>query len=160
MFYKDITGTPIYLYFQMKWILFVMPFRKATGIKCYPCLSFSHSILVSMLVFWVEMSKCFEIFAQCFWRHYTDQVEIKLFLFFVPGLSPLNYWKIANLVFSFSVSRGICDLWKCSYLFNLYKKVWEHIFLAHLAFPTSNQDGCQAQNRKKGGWNFNCPLLL
>ena len=26
--------------------------------------------------------------------------------------------------------------------------------------PTSNQDGCQAQNRKKGGWNFNCPLLL
>jgi hypothetical protein len=26
--------------------------------------------------------------------------------------------------------------------------------------PTSNQDGCQAKNRKKGGWNFNCPLLL
>ena len=26
--------------------------------------------------------------------------------------------------------------------------------------PTSNQDGRQAQNRKKGGWNFNCPLLL
>ena len=26
--------------------------------------------------------------------------------------------------------------------------------------PTSNQDGHQAQNRKKGGWNFNCPLLL
>ena len=21
-------------------------------------------------------------------------------------------------------------------------------------FPTSNQDGCQAKNRKKGGWNF------
>ena len=27
-------------------------------------------------------------------------------------------------------------------------------------FPTSNQDGRQAKNRKKGGWNFNCPLLL
>ena len=26
--------------------------------------------------------------------------------------------------------------------------------------PTSNQDGRHAQNRKKGGWNFNCPLLL
>ncbi len=26
--------------------------------------------------------------------------------------------------------------------------------------PTSNQDGHQAQNRKKGGWHFNCPLLL
>jgi hypothetical protein len=26
--------------------------------------------------------------------------------------------------------------------------------------PTSNQDGCQAKNRKKGGWNFDCPLLL
>ena len=26
--------------------------------------------------------------------------------------------------------------------------------------PTSNQDGHQAQNRKKGGWNFNWPLLL
>ena len=26
--------------------------------------------------------------------------------------------------------------------------------------PTSNQDGRQAQNRKKGRWNFNCPLLL
>jgi hypothetical protein len=26
--------------------------------------------------------------------------------------------------------------------------------------PTSNQDGHQAKNRKKGGWNFNCPLLL
>ena len=26
--------------------------------------------------------------------------------------------------------------------------------------PTSNQDGCQAKNRKKWGWNFNCPLLL
>jgi hypothetical protein len=26
--------------------------------------------------------------------------------------------------------------------------------------PTFNQDGHQAQNRKKGGWNFNCPLLL
>jgi hypothetical protein len=26
--------------------------------------------------------------------------------------------------------------------------------------PTSNQDGRQSQNRKKGGWNFNCPLLL
>ena len=25
--------------------------------------------------------------------------------------------------------------------------------------PTSNQDGHQAKNRKKGGWNFNCPLL-
>jgi hypothetical protein len=25
--------------------------------------------------------------------------------------------------------------------------------------PTSKQDGRQAQNRKKGGWNFNCPLL-
>ena len=25
---------------------------------------------------------------------------------------------------------------------------------------SSNQDGRQAQNRKKGGWNFNCPLLL
>ena len=25
---------------------------------------------------------------------------------------------------------------------------------------TSNQDGRQAKNRKKGGWNFNCPLLL
>jgi hypothetical protein len=25
---------------------------------------------------------------------------------------------------------------------------------------TSNQDGRQAQNKKKGGWNFNCPLLL
>jgi hypothetical protein len=24
--------------------------------------------------------------------------------------------------------------------------------------PTSNQDGRQAKNRKKGGWNFNCPL--
>jgi hypothetical protein len=26
--------------------------------------------------------------------------------------------------------------------------------------PTSNLDGHQAKNRKKGGWNFNCPLLL
>jgi hypothetical protein len=26
--------------------------------------------------------------------------------------------------------------------------------------PTSNQDGCQAKNRKNGGRNFNCPLLL
>ena len=26
--------------------------------------------------------------------------------------------------------------------------------------PTYNQDGHQAKNRKKGGWNFNCPLLL
>ena len=26
--------------------------------------------------------------------------------------------------------------------------------------PTSNQDGRQAQNRKKGGWIFYCPLLL
>ena len=26
--------------------------------------------------------------------------------------------------------------------------------------PISNQDGRQAKNRKKGGWNFNCPLLL
>jgi hypothetical protein len=26
--------------------------------------------------------------------------------------------------------------------------------------PTSNQDGRQAKNRKKGGLNFNCPLLL
>jgi hypothetical protein len=26
--------------------------------------------------------------------------------------------------------------------------------------PTSNQDGRQAKNRKKGGYNFNCPLLL
>jgi hypothetical protein len=26
--------------------------------------------------------------------------------------------------------------------------------------PTSNQDGRQSQNRKKRGWNFNCPLLL
>ena len=25
---------------------------------------------------------------------------------------------------------------------------------------TSNQDGRQAKNRKKGGWNFNCLLLL
>jgi hypothetical protein len=25
---------------------------------------------------------------------------------------------------------------------------------------TSNQDGHQAKNRNKGGWNFNCPLLL
>jgi hypothetical protein len=24
----------------------------------------------------------------------------------------------------------------------------------------ANQDGRQAKNRKKGGWNFNCPLLL
>ena len=27
-------------------------------------------------------------------------------------------------------------------------------------FLTSNQDGRQAKNRKKGGWKFNCPLLL
>ena len=26
--------------------------------------------------------------------------------------------------------------------------------------PTYNQDGLQAKNRKKGGCNFNCPLLL
>jgi hypothetical protein len=26
--------------------------------------------------------------------------------------------------------------------------------------PTFNQNGRQAKNRKKGGWNFNCPLLL
>ena len=26
--------------------------------------------------------------------------------------------------------------------------------------PTANQDGRQAKNRKKGGWNFNCWLLL
>ena len=26
--------------------------------------------------------------------------------------------------------------------------------------PVSNQDGRQATNRKKGGCNFNCPLLL
>ena len=26
--------------------------------------------------------------------------------------------------------------------------------------PTSNQDGRQAKNRKKGGWKFYCPLLL
>ena len=26
--------------------------------------------------------------------------------------------------------------------------------------PTSNQDFRQAKDRKKGGWNFNCPLLL
>ena len=26
--------------------------------------------------------------------------------------------------------------------------------------PTSNQDGRQAKNRKKGGWNFDCSLLL
>ena len=26
--------------------------------------------------------------------------------------------------------------------------------------PTSNQDGRQAKNRKKRGWNFNCSLLL
>jgi hypothetical protein len=29
-----------------------------------------------------------------------------------------------------------------------------------LVIPNSNQDGHQAKNRKKGGWNFNCPLLL
>ena len=29
-----------------------------------------------------------------------------------------------------------------------------------LVIPTSNQDGHQANNRKKGEWNFNCPLLL
>jgi hypothetical protein len=29
-----------------------------------------------------------------------------------------------------------------------------------LLIPTSNQDGRQAQNRKKWGWNFNCPLLF
>ena len=29
-----------------------------------------------------------------------------------------------------------------------------------LVIPTSNQGGRQAKNRKKGGWNFNCPLLL
>jgi hypothetical protein len=29
-----------------------------------------------------------------------------------------------------------------------------------LVIPTSNQDGRQAKNRKRGGWNFNCPLLL
>jgi hypothetical protein len=29
-----------------------------------------------------------------------------------------------------------------------------------LVILTSNQDGCQTKNRKKGGWNFNCPLLL
>jgi hypothetical protein len=29
-----------------------------------------------------------------------------------------------------------------------------------LMIPTSNQDGRQAKNRKKGGGNFNCPLLL
>jgi endonuclease YncB( thermonuclease family) len=26
--------------------------------------------------------------------------------------------------------------------------------------PTFNQDSRQAKNRKKGVWNFNCPLLL
>jgi hypothetical protein len=26
--------------------------------------------------------------------------------------------------------------------------------------PTSNQNGHQPKNRRKGGWNFNCPLLL
>jgi hypothetical protein len=26
--------------------------------------------------------------------------------------------------------------------------------------PTSNQDGRQDINRKRGGYNFNCPLLL
>jgi hypothetical protein len=26
--------------------------------------------------------------------------------------------------------------------------------------PTSNQDGHQAKNRKKGGWHFNCPAGL
>jgi hypothetical protein len=26
--------------------------------------------------------------------------------------------------------------------------------------PTFNQDGRQAKNRKKAGWNFICPLLL
>ena len=29
-----------------------------------------------------------------------------------------------------------------------------------LVIPTSNQDGHQAKNRKKRGWNFNCPLLV
>ena len=29
-----------------------------------------------------------------------------------------------------------------------------------LVIPTSIQDGRQAKNRKNGGWNFNCPLLL
>jgi hypothetical protein len=30
----------------------------------------------------------------------------------------------------------------------------------HPVIPTSNQYDRQAKNRKKGGCNFNCPLLL
>jgi hypothetical protein len=45
------------------------------------------------------------------------------------------------------------------------KLCWNDSWMAPLPklcplIPTSNQDGRQAQNRKKGGWNFNCPLLL
>ena len=45
------------------------------------------------------------------------------------------------------------------------KFCWNDSWMAPLPklcplIPTSNQDGRQAKNRKKGGWNFNCPLLL
>ena len=44
----------------------------------------------------------------------------------------------------------------------MWTKLWWNGPLPKLCpvIPTSNQDGRQAKNRKKGGWNFNCSLLL
>jgi hypothetical protein len=37
--------------------------------------------------------------------------------------------------------------------------LWYFRYIASMVIPTSNQDGHQAKNRKKGESNFNCPLL-
>jgi hypothetical protein len=95
-------------------------------------------------------------------------LQIVLFdfvLFSSPGelLSPLSIRRLSSVRPSVNFSHFNQLLW--SHWANLNQTLVEWSLDGPLpnlcpVILTSNQDGHQAKNRKKGGWNFNCPLLL
>ena len=69
---------------------------------------------------------------------------------FCPSIRPLTFHILINS------SEAIGPIWTKLY----WKGPWMAPFQKCPVIPTSNQDGCQAKNRKKGGWHFNCLLLI
>ena len=135
--------------------------------KCYAsklALKWQRFCLIGKLsMFFPSFLNCFSYFMDLWWCLWLFSVDIISSPDPKGQVSYCHHWASVVCRPSINFSHFNQLLW--SHWANLNQTLVEWSLDGPLpnlctVIPTSNQDGRQAKNRKKGEWNFNCPLLL
>ena len=123
-----------------------------------------HAVECLLVLWWHEMVESGVLYTTVK-RFWTDQFLAHLKGYLKGSCELLSPLSVRHLSVRLSVNFSHFNQLLWSHWANLNQTLVEWSLDGPLpklclVIPNSNQDGHQAKNRKKGGWNFNCPLLL